>query len=123
MAGGALRRRNAVLETLELFRTLEPGLWVNSIVAYLYVCENEGINVRELAYACRLNVPTASRSVRALAPPDAESALAPALGLVELRPDPNDGRGRRLFLTEQGRALRDRIDGVIRAAVPIAEAA
>lgn len=39
-----------------------------------------------------------------------------AKGLVELRPDPSDGRGKRVFLTERGRAVRER---AVRAVVPV----
>ena len=28
-------------------------------------------------------------------------------GLIELRPDPDDGRGKRVFLTDKGRAMRE----------------
>lgn len=115
-----VRRRNAVLETLELFRGRSPALWVNNIVAYLYVAENEGLNVKELAHVSRMNEATASRSVRSLAAPGTAGALSPALGLVELYLNPEDGRGRLLHLTDDGRRLRDEIDQVIRDGVTIA---
>ena len=117
------RRRNTVLAALELFRELGLELRMSSALGFLYVCENEGLNIQELAYVCRFNKATASRSIRALAPPDSAGALYPALGLVELFPDPADTRGRLVFLTAKGQELRDRLDALIAEAVPIAHEA
>lgn len=114
-----MRHRNAVLESLELFREQSPNIWVSNMLAFLYVCENEGINVKELAQVCRFNEATASRSIRSLAEKDTPGALPPALGLIELVQNPQDGRGRLLRLTEKGRRLRDELDGIIRAGHPI----
>lgn len=113
------RRRNSVLAALELFRGESPNLWLTNIVTFFYVCENEGINVKELAQIARLQEATASRCVRSLAPEGSPGALPPALGLVELKPNPMDGRGKILTLTPRGRELSDRIDEIIKAAVPI----
>lgn len=116
----ASRRRNAVLETMERLRALGDGMTLNAMLVFMYVAENEGINVSELAQICRTTEATASRSARALAAPDSPAALPPALGLIELRQDPFDGRGRLLFLTAGGRRLRDSIDDAIRRGATIA---
>jgi len=110
------RRRNAVLDTMERLRDLGDGMTFNAMLVFMYVAENEGINVSELAQICRMTEATASRSARALAAPESPGALPPSLGLVELRQDPFDGRGRLLFLTAAGRRLRDKIDETIRRA-------
>lgn len=107
------RRRNAVLESIELMRALYPPLWVSAILAFLYICENEGINIRELAYAMQTTDATASRSVRALLAASAEGALAPSLDLLISEESPLDGRGRLVFLSQRGKGLRDMIDGII----------
>ncbi len=114
------RRRNAVLDIMERLRGFGDGMTFNAMLVFMYVAENEGINVSELAQICRMTEATASRSARALASPDSPGALPPSVGLLELRPDPFDGRGRLLFLTAAGRKFRDRIDDTISRGVTIA---
>lgn len=114
-----IRRRNALLEAIEVFRDRSLDVCVNEVVAFLYICENEGVGVNELARICRLSNPTASRSVRGLAGGDVAGALPPSLGLVWYARDPNDGRGKLIFLTEAGRRLRDELDEIIEEGVPI----
>ncbi|MET0273120.1 MAG: MarR family winged helix-turn-helix transcriptional regulator [Phenylobacterium sp.] len=116
-----MRPRNAVLAAMHLFKALGARVSVNEIVAFLYVCENEGLTVQELADVARLTQSTASRSVRALGPAGSAWAQPPALGLVEAYLNPNDGRSHVIHLSEQGRDVRDRLDAIIREAVPIAE--
>lgn len=112
---GAPRRRNACLAVLEKLRRTCGEMSVSETVAFLYVCENEGINIRELAQLAGLSASSASRTARRLASPGARFALAPSFGLVELRLQPGDGRGRILYLTALGRALRDELDQIIAA--------
>lgn len=113
------RRRNSVTEALELFRGTEAPATLNAFIAFLYVCENEGLNLKTLSHLCRMQLATGSRVIRALAEPDATGALPPFAGLVEVYQDPEDERGRLVFLTAEGRRLRDRIQGVIAAGAPI----
>jgi DNA-binding MarR family transcriptional regulator len=108
-----LRRRDTVLEALEYFRGLNPNFWVSNLIVFLYVCENEGLNVKELAQVCRYNEATASRSLRSLAARGAPGALPPYMGLIDLFQNPADGRGRLIYLTEEGRRVRDEIDRII----------
>ncbi len=115
-----MRPRDSLLEALSLFKALNPTITVNEIVSFLYTCENEGLSVQELAYVSRMTEPTASRSVRSFGPPGSEWARAPACGLVEAFLNPNDGRGRVLHLTPEGRAVRERLDAIISQAIPIA---
>ncbi|MES2895617.1 MAG: hypothetical protein V4759_06270 [Pseudomonadota bacterium] len=115
-----MRPRDSLLEALSLFKALNPTITVNEIVSFLYTCENEGLSVQELAYVSRMTEPTASRSVRSFGPPGSEWARAPACGLVEAFLNPNDGRGRVLHLTAEGRAVRERLDAIIGQAIPIA---
>jgi DNA-binding MarR family transcriptional regulator len=114
-----MRPRNTVLAALHLFKALDPRVSVNELMAFLYVCENEGLTVQELALVGRLTQSTASRSLRALGPADSEWSLQPALGLVRAYLHPNDGRSHVIQLTERGVDLRDRIDALIRQAEPI----
>lgn len=120
---GRRRRRNTVLEAMERFRRLNEDLNISAVLAFLYICENEGLNMCELAQVCRIAEATASRVARRLASPTTPGALPPGAGLVELRTNPFDQRGKLLFLTPAGIALRDSIDGLIQEAVPIATSA
>ena len=93
---------------------------MGDMLAFLYVAENEGLNVKELSQLCRTTLATASRTSRSLAAPGSRDALPPYAGLLETRINVHDRRGRTLHLTDTGRALRDRIDQIIGEAVPIA---
>lgn len=115
-----MRARDSLLQALLVFKALDARVSVNEIVAFLYTCENEGLTVQELADVAGLTQSTASRSVRALGPAGSEWAQPPALGLVEAYLNPNDGRSHVIQLSEQGRDVRDRLDAIIRDAVPIA---
>jgi DNA-binding MarR family transcriptional regulator len=106
------RRRNTVLQVLEDFRNLSPEVILTDLVVFLYVCENEGINVSELAQVAKLTEATASRRSRALAPQKMPGAISPALGLVEAFAG-EDARQRLLFLTPAGRELRNRFADAI----------
>jgi DNA-binding MarR family transcriptional regulator len=116
------RRRSAVLEILERFRRLHADLNDSAILAFLYICENEGLNICELAQICRIAEATASRVARRLAARYTPDALHPGVGLVELRANPFDQRGKLLFLTPAGIEFRDSIDALIAEAVPIVPA-
>jgi DNA-binding MarR family transcriptional regulator len=114
-----MRKRNTILAALERFRDGTPDLWVNNIVTFLYVSENEGINIKELAEISRLSLPTASRAIRSFASPGDTDSARPRLGLVDIFGNPSDGRGKLLFLSEAGRALVKDLDGLIAQARPI----
>ena len=104
------RRRSAVLEALELFRSEATGTRLSTVIAFLYLCENEGFCISELAAVSDMTLATASRAARSLIAADADGVLAPALGLAELR---RIGKVHTLHLTEAGRALRDRLNKII----------
>ena len=114
-----MRPRDSLLEAILSLKALDARISVNEIVAFLYVCENEGLSVQELAYVAGLTQSTASRSLRSLGRPGSDWAQAPALGLVDAFLNPTDGRSHVVHLTDRGRNLRDHLDGLIRRAVPI----
>jgi DNA-binding MarR family transcriptional regulator len=114
------RRRNSFLQQLEYFRELHPGLVVADLVAFLYICENEGLNITELAQLGRFTGATASRRARALAGPDTASPRPPSLDLVQIYEGGDDARARQLFLTDKGRVTRDAISALIVEAIPVA---
>lgn len=111
-----MRRRNALLEGLELFRDLYPAITLGNMIAFLYACENEGLTILDLSQVSGFYLATASRTIRAFSEPDKEGAMSPALGLVALT---QTDHGKAIRLTEAGRRFRDQLDQVIAAAVPI----
>jgi Transcriptional regulators len=111
-----VRQRNALLEGLELFRDLHPGITLGNMIAFMYTCENEGLTILDLAQVSGFYLATASRTIRAFSCPDAEGAMSPALGLVELTQSP---RGKTIHLTEAGRKLRAQLEEIIAEAAPI----
>jgi DNA-binding MarR family transcriptional regulator len=115
----ARRCRNSALEVIERMRRCEPALNLTHILTFLYVCENEGLNVAELALICQTTRATASRAARALTAQGDSRSLAPYAGLIEQRHNPNYAHGRLLFLSEQGRRLRNELDAVIAERRPI----
>jgi DNA-binding MarR family transcriptional regulator len=114
-----VRTRNALLQALHLMRTLDARISVNEVIAFLYAAENEGLTVQETAYVAGLTQSTASRSLRALGPPDSDWSQAPALGLVEAYLNPNDARSHVIQLSAKGREVRERLDRIIRQSATI----
>ncbi|WP_309604390.1 MarR family winged helix-turn-helix transcriptional regulator [Phenylobacterium sp.] len=115
-----MRRRNALLQALHLFKALDVRVSVNEIIAFLYAAETEGLTVQEVADLARLTQSTASRSLRALGVAGAAWSQAPALGLLEAFLNPQDGRSHVIHLTAQGHDLRDQLDAIIGKSAPIA---
>ena len=115
-----IRRRDAVLAALESFRRIYPSISLTSVRAFLYVAENPGINVTELALACGLTDAGASRVARALAGRGIERPLPPSLDLLDCVTSAIDPRERLLWLSPRGQALAARIEHLIAAHTPIA---
>lgn len=113
------RSRNSCLEILERFRRRGATVALIDVLAFLYVCENPGVNIRELAQLCAVSASTASRTARGLAERGAPFALPPFLGLLAVKPNPLDDRGRTLHLTQAGASFRDELEVLIAKAAPI----
>ena len=94
----------SVLEAVRMFRLWRPGASLTDFMSYLYVCENEGASVKELAYLGRTSTATMSRSIKYLAGSSECDLSAECLCLLYSHPD--DRRRRIVFLTEYGRQLR-----------------
>ncbi|HZZ31386.1 MAG TPA: MarR family winged helix-turn-helix transcriptional regulator [Phenylobacterium sp.] len=114
-----MRPRDSLLEAILALKALDARISVNEIVTFLYVCENEGLCVQELAHVADLTQSTASRSLRSLGRPESDWAQPPALGLVDAFLNPADSRSHVVHLSERGRAVRHRLDDMIRRAVTI----
>jgi DNA-binding MarR family transcriptional regulator len=115
-----IRRRDTVLAALESFREFHPAISLTSVRVFLYVAENPGINVTELALACGLTDAGASRVARALAGPAIDRPLPPSLGLLTCEVSGVDPRERLLRLSPRGQVLVERIEQLIAAPAPIA---
>ncbi len=113
------RERNAILSALEIFRTIDVPRNFYSMIVFLYVCENEGLNVSELAFVTRMRVATVARIVKVLAGDVAEEQVEPQNVLFEFRASDQDRRLKFVYLTERGRRLRDDLEGLIASANPI----
>ena len=114
-----MRARNAVLQAIALFKAMDARVSVNEVICFLYAAENEGLTVQDMADLAGMTQSTASRSLRALGPPESPWSQPPALGLLEAYLNPTDARSHVIHLTAAGRALRDRLDAIIRDARPI----
>jgi hypothetical protein len=114
-----MRARSSLLRALTEFHALHPGVTLHQIIAFLHVAEGEGQAVCDIAAAARFTQSTASRSLRANGLPDSEWAVAPALGLLQAYLARGDGRSHEIFLSNKGRALCDRLDGIAREACPL----
>jgi hypothetical protein len=116
MRSAVVRHRNALLEALELFRDIYPGVTIGNMIAFLYVCENEGLTILDLAQVTGFYLATASRTIRAFLEPKAEGVLSPELGLIRIAPSP---RGKAIHLTDAGRRLCMELQAIIAEARPI----
>lgn len=112
------RKRNACLASMERMRGWRVDVSLNEMLTFLYLCENEGITVRELAVLTKLNESTASRTVARLAGDRGELGPGGA-ALIEPKAREEDRRGLALMLSDAGRALRSDLDALIAQAAPI----
>jgi DNA-binding MarR family transcriptional regulator len=77
------------------------GLYCGQGVALQQLWRKDGITQSELAHGLRVAPATVTISLQRME----------KLGLIDRRPDPHDQRGSRVFLTEEGRSLRERVEG------------
>jgi DNA-binding MarR family transcriptional regulator len=103
---------NTLSAIIGLLRAAYPSFTLRQALAFLYVCENEGLSLQELSIVSRVSRQTLSRAMNAL-------AEGPNGGLLDLRDDPTDRRLMLLYLSEPGRRLRDVIDAEILRRRPV----
>jgi len=116
---GPRRRRNAVLQAIELLRRLHPAINISQVRAFLYICENEGLSVSELAELLAMTRATGSRVVHSIGG-DPPGACGGRLTLVDIAPSERGEPLKSIRLTAAGRRIRDRIDAIIAQADAIA---
>jgi DNA-binding MarR family transcriptional regulator len=107
------RRRSCILEAIEQCRKLEPSVNLSQLIAFLYICENEGLSTAELAVVMRTSRATASRVARSLTAADYHLTLPPSVGWVAPSKDAAAAQYKGLHLTKAGLELRRRLDEII----------
>jgi DNA-binding MarR family transcriptional regulator len=107
---------SSLLRALTILHTLHPAVNVHHILAFLHAAEGEGRTIGDIAQAAGFTQSTASRSLRGNGKSGCGWALHPALGLLEANLADWDARSHLIFLSSQGRALCDRLDGIAREA-------
>lgn len=123
MTDGPGRRRNGLLACLVMLRRMAPQIHYSEILAFLYVAENEGVRVKELAELMCATPATASRAARALMSDGDPAALSPSLGWLVMASDEREKRSRHLYLTPLGAEICEKLDVVIGRAQLIGTAA
>lgn len=107
-----MRTRNAILDAMELLRDAHPTLTLAQIIAFLHVADeddDEATPLPDLQFRAELSPVQAWRAVKALEADD---------GLVVL----TRWKSRNILavgLSPAGRALRARLDAILRRAEPI----
>ncbi|MDE1145336.1 MAG: hypothetical protein PW843_01800 [Azospirillaceae bacterium] len=114
---GRHRQRSAPLAALEAMRSVDEQFSLLEACGFLYICENEGISLRELGMLLRAQPHTVSRIVARLSTGFGNRAS----DLVEARTLHHDNRVRTLHLTERGRTLCRTLNTIIVQAVPIVD--
>jgi DNA-binding MarR family transcriptional regulator len=114
----AVRQRDAVLAAVELLRQHIPECNMRQLLAFLYISENEGLNVTELAALLGTTRATSSRTASSL-----EGGGRNHASLIVSRPGELTAQSRSLSLSKQGRAVRERLDAIITTGVTIAQPA
>ncbi len=102
------RRRDTILAAIEAFREESLPRSLTGLMLFLYICENEGLTVSELAHVARVHVAMSARIVKTMAGEAHETPLAPERVIFELRSSPEDKRLKLIYLTERGRQIRAR---------------
>jgi DNA-binding MarR family transcriptional regulator len=116
-----LRRRNSMLEGMELFRSVRTQRSFSALILFLYACENEGLTFTELAELAGMPIASASRLIRSLLGHHDRANQAVDPPLFEVQMSPSDARIKAIVLSEEGRAMRDAFESLIAAARPIAD--
>jgi DNA-binding MarR family transcriptional regulator len=112
-AEGEIREQNSVLACLEGLRELDSDLGLIDVCVLILVAERPGVSVAEIESRLGVARLTASRALRAFATEDFPNALPPALGLVDLRRSPENGRSLTAWLTPRGERLVQKLNALI----------
>jgi DNA-binding MarR family transcriptional regulator len=106
---------HALLQCVDAVWRRDRDISLRSLVVFLCVCDNEGIRIKELAYTCRTNEASVSRSVQSLCSPSNRRCSVRHHGLLRVFQSPDDRRNRLVFLTDDGKQLQHEIDTIFAA--------
>ncbi len=99
----------ATLSSVGMLRAADKNIQLGSVIAFLHVCESEGMSIKVLAHLYGYSESSMSRYVHALAEPSKRGSAIKHDGLVAIARHPDDSRRRLVFLTTDGRRLREAI--------------
>ena len=119
MTETAGRRRNTLLAGLVLLKRLAPDITHSEMLAFLYVAENPGVRVKELAALMETTEATASRASRSLLAVDDPGSRPPGRGWLIMAANTREAVSRHLYLSAVGIELVGRLDALIESARPI----
>jgi len=110
------RRRNTLLAGLVLLKKLAPDITHSEMLAFLYVAENPGVRVKELAAMMETTEATASRASRALLEATDPGSRPPGRGWLIMASNGREAVSRHLYLSPAGVELVGRLDALIESA-------
>lgn len=96
---------------LEELRKFDPELPANQAAALFAIAHREGIRQTDLAAQVGASKAAIQRTIDKLS--DRGVAGKPGLGLIEVRPNPSDGRERQCFLSALGRRFVRAIETIL----------
>ncbi len=107
---GDLSAFEAILDCVGAFRAIDRDIQLGSIIAFLHVCDHEGVPIKNLAHHYGFSESSMSRYVHSLSA--SRGAVKRRLGLVEIVSHPDDRRRRLVFLTAEGQNLKSKLRAV-----------
>lgn len=113
------RRRNTLLAGLVLLKKVAPDITQSEILAFLYVAENPGVRIKELAALMETTEATASRASRALLDAVGPGSRPQGRGWLIMASNDRESVSRHLYLSPAGIELVGRLDSLIESARPI----
>jgi DNA-binding MarR family transcriptional regulator len=95
------------MQPLEQLLDQDPAMEVPTALVFIHVALHSGIRKAQIERQLNLTRSAAHRHVALLTEvgDSRRSTRTRGLGLVRSRPDPKDGRAKRLYLTRKGRAF------------------
>jgi DNA-binding MarR family transcriptional regulator len=100
-----------LLALIEAMRLSSRDVSLPGVVLFLHVCERDGIAIKDLVYLSGYSESLVSRAVDRLRGVNDGGKLTDLGGaLVTVTRHPGDGRRRLVYLTEAGRALKERVE-------------
>lgn len=100
---------SVLVDVLEEFRKLDDNIILPSIQVFLLVCQHEGLSNSDIEETLEMHKARVSRSLQSLCEVFKGRQSNKGLGLLEMRINPEDYRYRKLYLTEKGKSVRNRI--------------